>query len=69
MYINIAAHYVRSRQVTYVREAFQSIIRELIDADELDLEADPVLVGTVLQWILDFPHSFDETDTSSTHRC
>ncbi|KDR83761.1 hypothetical protein GALMADRAFT_236120 [Galerina marginata CBS 339.88] len=41
MYLNISVHYVRPRQVTYVRDAFQGIIRELIDADDLDLEADP----------------------------
>ncbi|KAH9482628.1 Ras GTPase-activating-like protein rng2 [Psilocybe cubensis] len=44
MYINIAVHYVRPRQVTYVRDSFQAIIRELIDADDLDLEADPSLI-------------------------
>ncbi|CAA7259744.1 unnamed protein product [Cyclocybe aegerita] len=41
LYINIAVNYVRSRQVTYVRDAFQAIIRELINTDDLDLEADP----------------------------
>lgn len=44
MYIHIAVHYVRPRQVTYVRDALQGIIRELIDTDDLDLEADPSLV-------------------------
>lgn len=46
MYINIAVHYVRPRQVTYIRDAFQAIIRELIDADDLDLEADPSVVSS-----------------------
>lgn len=44
MYLNIAVQYVRARQVTYVREAFKAIILEVIDADDLDLEADPSAV-------------------------
>lgn len=44
MYIHIAVHYVRPRQVTYVRDALQGIIRELIDTDDLDLEADPSMI-------------------------
>ncbi|KAF9476454.1 hypothetical protein BDN70DRAFT_951286 [Pholiota conissans] len=44
MYLNIAVHYVRPRQVTYVREAFESTIRELVNADDLDLEADPSVI-------------------------
>ncbi|KAF8974759.1 hypothetical protein BDZ97DRAFT_1911911 [Flammula alnicola] len=44
MYLNIALHYVRPRQVTYVRDAFQAIIRELINADDLDLEVDPSVI-------------------------
>ncbi|KAF9568918.1 hypothetical protein CPC08DRAFT_790400 [Agrocybe pediades] len=44
MYINIAVQYFRSRHVTYVRDAFQGIIKELIDADDLDLEADPSVI-------------------------
>ncbi|KAF8175380.1 hypothetical protein BJ912DRAFT_988665 [Pholiota molesta] len=44
MYLNIAVHYVRPRQVTYVRDALQSTIRELVNADDLDLEADPSVI-------------------------
>lgn len=44
MYINIAVHYVRPKQITYAREAFQAIIREVVDSDDLDLEADPSLI-------------------------
>jgi Ras GTPase-activating-like protein IQGAP2/3 len=44
MYINIADRYVHPRQVPYVREAFQAIIREVVDAEDLDLEADPTVV-------------------------
>jgi DICT domain-containing protein len=44
MYINVAVHYVRPKQVAYVREALQAVIREVIDEDELDLETDPVVV-------------------------
>ena len=41
MYINIAVHYVRPKQVTYVRETFQSLIKEVINSGDLDLEVDP----------------------------
>jgi hypothetical protein len=44
MYMNIADRYVHPRQVLYVREAFQAIIREVVDAEDLDLEADPTVV-------------------------
>ncbi|EIW76096.1 hypothetical protein CONPUDRAFT_64414 [Coniophora puteana RWD-64-598 SS2] len=44
MYINIAVHYVRPKQVTYVRETLQAIMRELVDAVDLDLEADPSVI-------------------------
>ena len=49
MYMNIATQYVRPRQATYVREAFQVVIRELIEADDLDLEADPSAVRTSMK--------------------
>lgn len=39
--MNIAAHYVRPRQVTYIRDALQDTIREVLNADNLDLESDP----------------------------
>ncbi|KAH7914372.1 ras GTPase-activating protein [Hygrophoropsis aurantiaca] len=44
MYINIVVQYVRPRQVTYVRETLQTIIRELIEAHDLDLESDPSVI-------------------------
>jgi Ras GTPase-activating-like protein IQGAP2/3 len=44
MYINIAVHYMRPKQSAFVREAFQSIIREVINSDDLDLEANPIAV-------------------------
>ena len=46
MFINIAVHYVRPKQITYTREAFQAIIHEVINSDDLDLEADPSAVCT-----------------------
>lgn len=42
--MNIADRYVHPRQVPYVRETFQTIIREVVDAEDLDLEADPIVV-------------------------
>ncbi|EDR12846.1 uncharacterized protein LACBIDRAFT_183224 [Laccaria bicolor S238N-H82] len=44
IYINIAVHYIRPRQVTYVKDAYQSIIREVIDSADLDLEVDPSVI-------------------------
>ncbi|THH19788.1 hypothetical protein EW146_g1464 [Bondarzewia mesenterica] len=44
MYINIAVHYIRPKQTTHVREALQPIIREVINADDLDLEVDPTVI-------------------------
>jgi len=44
MYINIAVHYVRPKQITYAREAFSAIIREVVASGDLDLEADPSMV-------------------------
>ncbi|EGN93059.1 hypothetical protein SERLA73DRAFT_98415 [Serpula lacrymans var. lacrymans S7.3] len=43
-YVNLAVHYVRPKQVAYVRETLQSIIRELTEAVDLDLEADPSII-------------------------
>lgn len=45
MYMTIAVHYVRPKQVSYVREALQAVIREVIDQEDLDLETDPVIVS------------------------
>lgn len=47
MYMNIADRYVHPRQVPYVREAFQAIIKEVVDAEDLDLEADPTVVRPI----------------------
>lgn len=41
MYINIAVHYIRPKQINYVRDAFQSLIKEVINSEDLDLEVDP----------------------------
>jgi len=47
MYINIAVHFIRPNQMTYARDALQAIICEVINSDDLDLEADPSLVVVV----------------------
>jgi Ras GTPase-activating-like protein IQGAP2/3 len=44
MYLGVVVHYVRPRQVTYVRETLQIIIKDLVQMDELDLETDPLVV-------------------------
>lgn len=48
MYINIAVQYLRPKQVTYVRETVQAIVRELVEAADLDLESDPSIVCIAL---------------------
>lgn len=45
-YLNVAVHYVRPKQVAFVRDVLQSVVREVLDADDLDLETDPVVVST-----------------------
>ncbi|CCL99414.1 uncharacterized protein FIBRA_01432 [Fibroporia radiculosa] len=41
MFINIAVHYLRPKQTAYIRETFQSVIRGVVDSDDLDFETDP----------------------------
>jgi len=41
LYITVAVQYIRSRQVIYVKDSLQGIIRELIETDDLDLEVSP----------------------------
>jgi Ras GTPase-activating-like protein IQGAP2/3 len=41
VYINIALHYIRPKQTVHVRETLQPLIRDVISAEDLDLEADP----------------------------
>lgn len=38
-------HYVRPKQITYARDALQAIIREVVESDGLDLEADPTVAS------------------------
>jgi Ras GTPase-activating-like protein IQGAP2/3 len=45
-YIGVATQYIRPRQTAYVREALQTVIRDVIDAEDLDLEVDPSVVST-----------------------
>ncbi|KAF8138302.1 ras GTPase-activating protein [Boletus edulis] len=44
MYINIAVQYLRPKQVTYVRDTLQAIVRELVEAADLELESDPSII-------------------------
>ncbi|KZT12580.1 uncharacterized protein LAESUDRAFT_733237 [Laetiporus sulphureus 93-53] len=41
MFINVAVHYLRPKQTSYIRETLQRVIRGVIDSDDLDLEPDP----------------------------
>jgi Ras GTPase-activating-like protein IQGAP2/3 len=53
IYMNIAVQYLRPRQVTYIRETLQAIVRELIEAADLDLESDPSVVCDALFYMND----------------
>ncbi|KAF9075841.1 hypothetical protein BDP27DRAFT_1415005 [Rhodocollybia butyracea] len=44
MYINIAVHYVRPKQIAYARETFQTLIRQIVEDDDLDFEVDPTVI-------------------------
>jgi Ras GTPase-activating-like protein IQGAP2/3 len=59
IYINIAVHYIRPRQVTYVKDAYQSIIREVIDSADLDLEVDPSVVSLQSICIISEPAQYN----------
>jgi Ras GTPase-activating-like protein IQGAP2/3 len=48
LYMNIAVHYVRPKQISFVRDAFQGMIREVIEQEDLDLETDPAVVSRFL---------------------
>lgn len=62
MYINVAVHYVRPKQVPYVRETLQAIIREVVQLDDLNLEANPSLVYTLhFTMVLAYVHRFRYT--------
>ncbi|KAJ8482250.1 hypothetical protein ONZ45_g15020 [Pleurotus djamor] len=43
-YINIALHYMRSKHAVYVRDALKTVIQDVIQTDDLDLEADPSII-------------------------
>ncbi|TDL29206.1 hypothetical protein BD410DRAFT_735994 [Rickenella mellea] len=44
MYVNVAILYARPKQVAYVRDALQTVIREVIHQEDLDLETDPCVI-------------------------
>lgn len=46
-FINVAVHYLRPKQTPYIRETLQGVIREVINADDLDLETDPCVVSDI----------------------
>lgn len=52
MYMAIAVHYVRPKQVNYVKETLQTVIREVIEQEDLDLETDPTVVCSSIMLII-----------------
>jgi hypothetical protein len=65
LYLNVAMHYIRPKQLVYVREALQSVICEVVSTDDLDLETDPSLVRISLA---DFAYSDVLVDPPGHHR-
>src|SRR5688572_13985558 len=51
-YINVAVHYIRPRHVNFIRDAFQPVILELCNADDVDLESDPSTVCALARGLL-----------------
>lgn len=49
MFINVAVHYLRPKQTSYIREALQGVIRGVIESDDVDLETDPSKVRASCQ--------------------
>lgn len=44
-YEGVIVHYIRPRQVTYVKDALQVVIQDMLEQEDLDLETDPLLVS------------------------
>ena len=45
MYLAVAVHYIKSKQIAYIRDTLKTVILEVIAMDDLDLETDPVAVS------------------------
>ncbi|THH32726.1 hypothetical protein EUX98_g1475 [Antrodiella citrinella] len=43
-FINMVVQYLRPKQSAYVRDTLQAVIREVVESEELDLEADPSVI-------------------------
>ena len=49
--MGVAIHYVRPKQVVYVRETLQSIIKDLVgEGEEINLETNPSVVRIMNKW-------------------
>ncbi|KAG9101701.1 hypothetical protein FS749_004510 [Ceratobasidium sp. UAMH 11750] len=44
MYLAIAVHYIKPKQIAYIRDTLKPIILEVISMEDLDLETDPVAI-------------------------
>lgn len=45
MYLAVAVHYIKPKQIAYIRDTLKAVILEVIAMDDLDLETDPVAVS------------------------
>ena len=44
LFMNVLVQYIRPKLVIYAKETFQTVIKKLLNEDQLDLETDPVVV-------------------------
>ncbi|KAH7344769.1 hypothetical protein B0J17DRAFT_607929 [Rhizoctonia solani] len=48
MYLSVAIQYIKHKQTAYIRDTFKTIIQEVVEMDDLDLETDPVVIYKTL---------------------
>ena len=58
-YEGVVVHYIRPRQVTYVKDALQVVIQDMLEQEDLDLETDPLLVS----------RHFERSSALLIHKC
>jgi Ras GTPase-activating-like protein IQGAP2/3 len=49
LYMNLAVTYVRPKQIPYVRDTFQAIVRDIVTQEDLELETNPAVVRYLKQ--------------------
>ena len=67
-FINVAVQYLRPKQTAYIRETLQGVVREVVNADDLDLESDPCIVGLLRERFDKLCSKFLTIDLSDSSR-